>query len=76
LQATLVVEEGTIFSKVVPQSWHLNSKSGIRSSYWEYSQTPAALQSPASEFGRPSPWGLHRRCIFCGFFGYHSAKIS
>jgi hypothetical protein len=45
LQATCVVEEGTIFSKVVPQSRHLNSNSGIASSPCEYSQSPAGLQS-------------------------------
>jgi hypothetical protein len=32
LQATFVVDEGTIFSNIVPHSRHLNSKSGIRSS--------------------------------------------
>ena len=71
-----VVEEGTIFSKVVPQSRHLNSKSGIRTSCWEYSQTSAGLQSPTREFGWSSAGGLHRRCIFCGFFGCISAKMS
>jgi hypothetical protein len=32
VQATAVVEEGTIFSKVVPQSRHLYSNSGIPAS--------------------------------------------
>jgi hypothetical protein len=32
LHATAVVEEGTIFSKVVPHSRHLNSNSGMAAS--------------------------------------------
>jgi hypothetical protein len=44
LHATRVVDEGTIFSKTVPHSLHLNSKSGIRPSCWEYSQTALGLQ--------------------------------
>ena len=76
LQATSVDDEGTIFSKVVPQSRHLNSKSGIRSSWCEYSQTLAGLQSPTREFGWSTAWGGRRRCIFCGFFGNAPVKIS
>jgi hypothetical protein len=48
LQTTSVDEEATILSKVVPQSRHLYSKSGIRTSVWEYSQSTAALQSPTA----------------------------
>jgi hypothetical protein len=51
LHDTSVVEEETIFSKVVPQSRHLNSKSGIGFSSWEYSQPPPALQSPLRKSG-------------------------
>jgi hypothetical protein len=76
LQATGVLEDGTIFSKVVPQSRHLNSKSGIPTSCGEYSQTPGALQLPPREFGGPPQGGRQRRCIFCGFFGGATIKIA
>jgi hypothetical protein len=76
LQATLVDDEGTIFSKVVPQSRHLNSKSGMGASCWEYSQSPAGLQSATREFSRSHVWGGHHRCIFCGFSGCVGVKNS
>jgi len=53
LQATLVVEEGTIFSKVAPHSWHLYSKSGIRSSHGSGSaKRGGGFMAPV---GRPKP---------------------
>jgi hypothetical protein len=67
LQATLVVEEGTIFSKVVPQSRHLNSKSGIQSSCWEYSQTPAGLQSPPADLAGHVQGGCTTGAFFVAF---------
>jgi hypothetical protein len=69
---TSVVEEGTIFSKVVPQSRHLNSKSGIRSSCSNYSQTLPGLQLLETGFRGVKDEGLDGRCIFQGF----SVKLS
>jgi hypothetical protein len=69
LQATSVVEEGTIFSKVVPHSRHLNSKSGIRTSCVDYSQTPARLQSLGRELGGGFYAGATAGAFYLAFSG-------
>jgi hypothetical protein len=70
LQTTSVEDEGTIFSNLAPQARHLYSKSGIRTSCKEYSQSPASLQLlplQGLEFGGVAACGHDGRCIFCGF---------
>jgi hypothetical protein len=75
LQATLVVEEGTIFSKVVPHSRHLNSKSGIDPPDGNIAKPAMVCNRTAADWeGICSE--THRRCIFLGFFGCSHAKMS
>ena len=73
LQATLDLEEGTIFSKVVPQSRHLYSNSGMGISCWQYKLSHGWFAIGAT--GRMSVQnGCTGGAFFLAFFGESPLK--